>query len=102
MQKVQFASNTLKGTSGPDDIQRRMDAFERRLIVQTRDLVTKMVTDMRVEETREQLNKEIKLVKTIQFDMVKQIERAERIVDRAKSDKFDVDDCLENFRERLI
>ena len=33
--------------------------------------------------------------------MVKQIERSERIIDRAKSDKFDMDDALENFRERL-
>ena len=80
----------------------RLNKFEKRLITQTRDLVTKLVNDMNVTELKESLDKEVKLAKAMQFDMEKQIERAERIVERAKSDKFDLDDNLENFRERLI
>ena len=41
------------------------------MVVQTRDLVVKMVSDMRVEDLRAELTKEVKLAKTIQFDMVK-------------------------------
>ena len=44
------------------------------------------------------MTKEIKMTKAMQFDMVKQVERAERIVERAKSDKFDLDDSLESFK----
>ena len=85
-----------------DDVQKRMDVFEKRMLVQTRDQVTRMVNDMKVEETKKQLTREIATVKQIQFDMIKQVERSERIIDRAKSDKFDMDDALENFRERLL
>ena len=56
---------------------------------------------MNVVSLKEELSKEIKMAKAMQFDMVKQVERAERIVERAKNDKFDLDDTIENFKERL-
>jgi hypothetical protein len=48
-----------------DDVQKRMDVFEKRMLVQTRDQVTRMVNDMKVEETKKQLTREIATVKQI-------------------------------------
>ena len=84
-----------------DDVQNRLNKFEKRLVTQTRDLVTRLVNEMNVTTLKEELSKEIKMAKAMQFDMVKQVERAERIIERARSDKYDLDDSIENFKERL-
>ena len=64
-QQQLMASNTFQTLPGPDDISKRMAAFEKRMVVQTRDLVVKMVSEMKVEDLRAELTKEVKLAKTI-------------------------------------
>jgi hypothetical protein len=85
-------TNSGKQPAMNDDVQHRMDKFEKRMITQTRDLVTRLVNEMNVVSLKEELAKEIKMTKAMQFDMVKQVERAERIIERAKSDKYDIED----------